>query len=278
MLSFVPTPIGNLEDLSFRALKRLSDAEVFFCEDTRVTKKLLSLLKERFNASFQDNPRFISLHSHNEDEVLAGLDPAVFDRACVYVSDAGMPAVSDPGAKLVLWCQAHRLEYEVLPGANAALTAYAASGEAGGRFLFYGFLPHKQEARQEALKTLLPLPYAVVLYEAPHRIEALLGALGQLAPERTVAAFKELTKKFERSLIGPAATLLGQLAGLSNKGEWCVVIFPGGKDRGTNESWLIEALSDLQAPVKPLSKILAKLTQENPGEWYRRLQERKGHE
>lgn len=269
----MPTPIGNLEDLSFRALKRLSEAEVFFCEDTRVTKKLLSLLKERFNATFQENARFISLHSHNENETIEKLDAALFERPCVYVSDAGMPAISDPGAKLVLWCQARQIPYEVLPGANAALTAYAASGELSGRFLFYGFLPHKHEERQKTLSHLLALPYAVVLYEAPHRIESLVTLLASLSPRREVAVFKELTKLHERAFTGTAETVAQRVTAGNTKGEWVAVIKPGDGDKPQADAWLISALCELQAPVKPLSKILSKLTQENAGVWYERLQE-----
>lgn len=271
----MPTPIGNLEDLSFRALKRLSEAEVFFCEDTRVTKKLLSLLKERFNAAFSENARFISLHSHNENETIDKLDPVLFERPCVYVSDAGMPAVSDPGAKLVMWCKERQIPYEVLPGANAALTAYAASGELSGRFLFYGFLPHKQEARKAELLPLLASPWAIVLYEAPHRIQPLIELLRECAPDRLIEAFKELTKLHEKHLWGDAQTVAEQIRQTNTKGEWVVVVHPGSAVGSRAEAWLIDALSELQAPVKPLSKILARLTDENAGLWYDRLQEKK---
>ena len=269
MLSFVPTPIGNLEDLSFRALKTLERAEVFFCEDTRVTKKLLSLLVDRQDARFVPDALFLSLHSHNENERLSTIDPEVFKKPCVYVSDAGMPGISDPASALVRFCQAAQIPYEVLPGANAVLTALVASGFGDSRFFFEGFLPHKQEARKERLKTLLGYEVPVVLYEAPARILTLSKELATLQRDRPVAFFKELTKQHERHFVGSAAVIDTALQQANTKGEWAVVIGPS--EGAKLDGWLIEALLQLDAPKKPLAKILSRLSGEPTAIWYDKL-------
>ena len=133
MLTLVPTPIGNLSDISKRAVEALDEADIIFCEDTRVTKKLLNLLQISYS-----NKTFYSMHSHNENQIISKLNTEIFNQKVVYVSDAGMPGISDPGAKLIQFCQKYNLEYDVLPGANAVLTAFVASGFEGD-FTFFGF-------------------------------------------------------------------------------------------------------------------------------------------
>jgi len=118
LLHFIPTPIGNLEDITLRSLSLLSKAKIVLCEDTRVTKKLLKLLQEKFNLQTQID-RFVSIHSHNEKDVIDKLDKSIFLEDVVYLSDAGMPCISDPGCYLVEYCLKNGIEYEVLPGANA---------------------------------------------------------------------------------------------------------------------------------------------------------------
>ena len=143
MLSLVPTPIGNIGDISLRAIELLSEADTLLCEDTRVTKKLIHILKERYNTVFKENQTFISLHSHNEKEFIKDLEPSFFDKNVVYASDAGMAGISDPGQILVKYAQENNVKYDVLPGANAVLTAFVASGFVETKMLFWGFLPHK---------------------------------------------------------------------------------------------------------------------------------------
>lgn len=271
MLSFVPTPIGNLEDISFRSLKRLSEAEILFCEDTRVTKSLITLLKSRFDTKFHPDPEFISFHSHNENEVIATLEPEMFKKNVVFVSDAGMPAISDPAASMVKWCLKNGVEYEVLAGANAALTAYAASGESSGKFLFYGFLPHKMEAKREILLDLMDYPFSTVLYESPKRVLDLIDLIVEIDPAREVFVAKELTKKYEKLFFNTALEMKKTLINSNLNGEWCVVIYPNRNDRSQKNSWLIDELTALDAPIKPLSKILAKLTGEKSSAWYEKL-------
>jgi 16S rRNA (cytidine1402-2'-O)-methyltransferase len=200
LLTLVPTPIGNIGDMSLRALEVLSDADIFLCEDTRVTKKLLHILTQRYDFTPKEHVDFISLHSHNEKEFIAKLDTALFQQNIVYVSDAGMPGVSDPGAELVAYCIEHDLEYDVLPGANAVLTAYAASGFVSTKFLFYGFLPHKGSDRSSALSGALHSGYTTILYESPHRLAKLLQEIAKEDDERELFLAKELTKKYQTYL------------------------------------------------------------------------------
>jgi 16S rRNA (cytidine1402-2'-O)-methyltransferase len=259
LVSFVPTPIGNLEDISKRALKALEDAETIFCEDTRVTKKLLNLL------NIPTNKEFISMHSHNEDKVLSKLDPeSLKSKNTVYVSDAGMPGISDPGSKLIKFCQKNNIPYTVIPGANAALTAYVASGFEGD-FCFHAFLPHKGNERSEKLKEILNSGKIAILYESPHRIEKLLNELKTLAPEREIFLAKELTKMHETFIKAKAKEI-----NLPNtKGEWVVVINKAPKKETLELSY--EDIAKLPLPLKEKSKLLAKISDKSAKEIYQEL-------
>jgi len=259
LLKLVPTPIGNLEDISKRALLALENAEIIFCEDTRVTKKLLNL----YNISL--NKTFISMHSHNEDKVISQLDKNILiQKECVYVSDAGMPGISDPGAKLVKFCQKENIPYSVIPGANAFLTAYVASGFEG-EFCFIGFLPHKGKERSEKLLKILQNDKISILYESPHRIEKLINELKEAAPEREVFLAKELTKLHETFIKDKVKNI-----NLENtKGEWVVII-----DKGENNNKLELEYNDilqLKLPLKEKSKLLAKISNKSAKEIYNEL-------
>ena len=270
MLSFIPTPIGNLEDISQRSLRLLASATLLFCEDTRETKRLLALLTERYG--IQSTPKtFISLHSHNENEVLKTLDPTLLSQPCCYVSDAGMPAISDPGAALVRFCQAHGIAYEVIPGANAALLAYAASGFEETGFSFFGFLPHKGRERELALSHLLEHPLNVVLYESPHRIEKLMEELVKKAPQRMLFAIKEATKKHEKMFLGTALHVKELMQEANLKGEWALVIKKASLEQTTSPLTL-EDILHLSLPPKEKAKLLSKMTGESVKEWYVKLQ------
>ncbi|MFZ5374365.1 MAG: 16S rRNA (cytidine(1402)-2'-O)-methyltransferase [Campylobacterota bacterium] len=267
MLSLLPTPIGNIADITLRTLEALSQAEVLLCEDTRVTKKLLHLLKERHHLAVAPEQQFISLHSHNEADFLAGLSPDFFDRNVVYVSDAGMPGFSDPGQMLVRYCIDNGVEYDVLPGANAALTAFVASGFVETKMLFAGFLPHKGNDRSSALQEALFNGYTTVLYEAPTRLEKLLREISAAAPQREVFLAKELTKKFQRFYRGTAAELLEKME-KEIRGEWVVVI---GASEGKSSPLGEADILALDIPKKAASKLIARITGENPKECYQRL-------
>lgn len=266
MLSLVPTPIGNIADISQRSLETFSSAHVFLCEDTRVTKKLIHFLKERYQLATLE-AKFISLHSHNEAEFVASLTPDFFDQNVVYVSDAGMPGISDPGQMLVHYCIAHNIAYDVLPGANAALTAFVASGFIQTKMLFFGFLPHKGNDRASSLQEALFNGYTTVMYEAPTRLEKLLAEIAIAAPDRTIFLAKELTKKFQRFYRGRAAELLASMD-KEIRGEWVVVI---EASEGKGSSLSEQDILALDIPKKAASKLIAKITGENPKECYQRL-------
>ncbi len=267
MLHFIPTPIGNLEDISQRSLRLLANATTVFCEDTRVTKRLISLFKERYELDFLDK-EFISLHSHNEKAVLEKLDSSLFEQDVVYLSDAGMPAVSDPGCELVRYCHYHDITYEVLPGANAALLAYAASGFCETQFLFFGFLPHKGNDRNNALTKALNSGYVTILYESPHRIEKLIDELVKKAPHREIFLIKEATKMYERHFKGTSLQVQHMIKNQNIKGEWVIVLNALKKEFGVIT---VEDIISLDIPKKQASKLIAKITGKSPKECYNDL-------
>ena len=268
MVYFIPTPIGNLDDISVRSLKLLAECKTLFCEDTRITKKLLSLLKERHGLE-TNVERFISMHSHNESHVLSTLDKTIFNETVAYLSDAGMPGISDPGAALVRFCQAQNVAYEIIPGANAALLAYVASGIDTHQFLFYGFLAHKGSERHTQLLEALNAPYATILYESPHSIEKLIEELATIAPKRTIFAIKEATKLHERRFLGTSLEVQAQTKSANLKGEWVVVITPHISEGGS--AITKEDILELDLPPKQKAKILSKLTGLSVKECYNAL-------
>ncbi len=267
MLYFIPTPIGNLEDISLRSLKLLESAKTIFCEDTRVTKKLLNLLHER-NGINPKEQNFISLHSHNEKEILEKLSIDIFNEDVVYVSDAGMPCVSDPGCMLVAYAQKNDIPYEVLPGANAALLAYASSGFCQNQFLFYGFLPHKGSNRQQALHEVLYNGYVTVVYEAPHRIMKLIEQICNIDDKRELFLVKEATKMYHKHFKGSAKDILELLKIQNIKGEWVVVINSDKKELGVIT---VDDILALDIPKKQASKLIAKITGKTPKQCYQEL-------
>lgn len=268
MLTLVPTPIGNIEDTSYRAVEALKNAEVLFCEDTRVTKKLLSLLSERLGVTFPDF-KFLAFHSHNETSLLEKVDPSLFQQNCLYLSDAGMPGISDPGYSLIKYCQQHNIPYDVLPGANAALVSVVMSGFDTRHFLFYGFLPHKGKERTTALHTVATSGYPTILYESTHRISKLMDELAKAYPDLEVFAVKELTKLHQTTFKGSAKSVASQLSSANLKGEWVVVIDSRADDGFDPE--IVTLLAGSKMPKKAAAKLLAKLSGENPKACYNLL-------
>ena len=269
MLQLVPTPIGNIADMTLRAMSALGEADVLLCEDTRVTRQLLNILKERYNLKIKKNQHFIALHSHNEEKLLKELTPDFFAQNVVYVSDAGMPGISDPGMKLVAYAQRHGIEYDVLPGANAVLTAFAASGFDATQFLFFGFLPHKGKDRQSALESALYSGYVTILYESPHRLQKLLEEIERKDADRELFVAKELTKRHQHYYRGSAAEILTQI-GDSAKGEWVVILQKSGQTAAT-ASLSAEEIHALELPKKQKAKLLAKVTGKSVKECYNDL-------
>ncbi len=270
MLTLVPTPIGNLGDITFRALEALKKCRILLCEDTRVTKKLLQLLTQRYQIDFGQK-RYFALHEHNQKEFLESLSPSFFDDDVVYVSDAGMPGISDPGAMLVRYAQEQNIAYEVLPGPSAAITAYAASGFFDPKFCFYGFLPPKEQARLEALKEIFAQPSNAIVYEAPHRLLKLLQAIVSLDENKELFLAKELTKMHQRYYKGPAHEILDRLKSENIKGEWVVVI-EGGENEDKIELGREDILR-MSLPKKEKAKLLSRLDGRSVKEWYAKLNE-----
>lgn len=216
----VATPIGNLADITLRAVHVLGLVDAVACEDTRVGAQLLRHL------GF--NKPLLALHAHNEHEASAAvLQRLAAGESVAFISDAGTPAISDPGAVLVAAAAAAGHVVVPLPGPSSALAALSAAGDVhGGAFVFTGFLPPKGAERQAALATVLADPRAQVLFEAPHRIGDLLAALAGAAPTRRATLARELTKQFETIVTRPAAELPAWQAADANRsrGEFVVVL------------------------------------------------------
>jgi 16S rRNA (cytidine1402-2'-O)-methyltransferase len=258
-LYIVATPIGNLADMSLRAIHVLSLVDVVACEDTRHSAPLLHHLG-------LDKP-LLAVHEHNEREaagdVLARL--ARGERVA-YISDAGTPAVSDPGAALVAAAQAAGYRCIPLPGASSALAALSVAGDAiGAGFAFTGFLPTRGAERAQALKALAARNDTQVLFEAPHRIESLLQGLADACGERNVTLCRELTKQFETVATMPAAQLPAWLAADPNRsrGEFVLVVHalkPAAADDGeaAHDATLRTLLAEL--PLKQAVALAAELT------------------
>lgn len=268
MLTLVPTPIGNIGDISLRAIEALSSADTLLCEDTRVTKKLIHILKERYNTIFKSEQNFISFHSHNEKEFIEELEPSFFEQNVIYVSDAGMPGISDPGAALVKYCQDNGVKYDVMPGANALLTAFVASGFTEGKMLFWGFLPHKGKDRAASLLGALGSGYTTILYESPHRLDKLLTELSHEEPSRKLFLAKELTKRYQNYYFGTADEIKQKLDA-NLRGEWVVVI--EAKESQNSSAISQNDILELDLPKKVQAKLISKITGENTKACYERL-------
>ena len=264
MLTLVPTPIGNLEDISKRALDALLEAELIFCEDTRVTKKLLQLFAQKYNLTFSCTD-FKSYHSHNEQQVLKTLTPKDFERNIVYVSDAGMPCVSDPGATLVQYAIENNLEYDVIPGANAVLTAFAMSGFEHTQFTFFGFLAHKGKERQSKLAQVMQSSILSILYESPHRLLKTIEEITAIDENRIIFLAKELTKKYQTIYKNSAKNILEELKTQTIKGEWVIIIEP---TQTVGEALSLEDILPLDLPPKIKAKLIAKLKGQKVKEVY----------
>jgi len=218
-LYLVATPIGNLEDITLRALRILKEVDVIACEDTRQTQKLLN--------HYEITTRTISYHEHNEMTRAAELIVDVEHGASVaLVTDAGMPGISDPGFRLITLAIRHHVPVVPIPGATAFLAALVASGLPTDSFRFSGFLPPKQGKRKEVLENILASPRTQVFYEAPHRvIETLEDVVEVLGPNRQVVIAREVTKLHEEFLRGRAAEVLETLKARGDvKGEITLLI------------------------------------------------------
>jgi 16S rRNA (cytidine1402-2'-O)-methyltransferase len=216
-LFIVATPIGNLEDITLRALRTLREATVVAAEDTRHTGSLL--------AHFELRKPLVSYHEFNEAQRCPELLRRIHaGERVVVVSDAGMPLLSDPGLRLVRAALAANLPVEVVPGPSAVTMALAASGLATAPCLFYGFLPHKATQRRKAISGLASLPFTLVFFESPYRLARCLADLRDILGNRQAVVAREMTKKFEEFMRGDLETLAGKLEARSVKGEVTLVV------------------------------------------------------
>lgn len=259
-----PTPIGNIGDLSDRVRQALTDADAVACEDTRRAGRLYERLE-------LDSPKFISNHESNEDERAIGVAQAIERGARVaLISDAGTPAISDPGYPLIRACIERDLEIEFLPGPTAITTALVASGLPVNRWRFEGFLPR----RAGELERVLQSTETVIAFESPRRLPDSLRALAALAPERPAAVCRELSKLHEEIARGSLEELSRQFRA-DVKGEIVVVIAPSSKrGSGPDKAFAVDALRRLvQSGARPraAAQVVASLTGTRPNELYREL-------
>ena len=217
-LFIVSTPIGNLKDITFRAIEILKEVNLIACEDTRVASILLN--------HYEIKKELISLNAVNEthriENILGRIESG---DSCALISDAGTPGISDPGVRLISAAIERRIEVVPIPGPSALITALTISGLPTNSFVFEGFIPQKK-GRQKKLSELSKEERTIVLYESTYRIEKLLNELNEHMPERLVVVCRELTKKFEETWRGMPGEILASLGEKVSKGEFVVVIAP----------------------------------------------------
>lgn len=229
-LYMIPTPIGNLDDITLRAIKVLEEVEVIFAEDTRVTRELLNHLKI--------NKKIISNYKFNERKNESKLVEYLGNNQSVaVVSDRGTPGISDPGSELAKIALEHGFNVVSLPGATAFVPALTSSGISTDHFLFYGFLDSKSGKRKTEMESLKNLPYTLIFYEAPHRIKEMLVDLEEVLGNRVISISREISKKYEEIYRGKVEEVLKEIDGI--KGE-IVVIVEGSKQVDYNEISMVE--------------------------------------
>jgi len=257
-LYVVATPLGNLGDITLRALDVLKSVDAIAAEDTRLTRHLLS--------HYDIRAHLIPLHEHNEERSAAGIIRMLNEgRAVAYVTDAGTPAISDPGALLVQHVREAGLRVVPIPGPSAVTAALSAAGIGAAQFLFYGFLPSKAGARREALTRLAALPYALVFYEAPHRVlEALEDMVQVLGAERSLVIAREITKLYEsfhHGAVGEASAWLGEDANRL-KGEFVLIVEGAASpvDHAVEEAERVLRILLGELPLKQAVQLAAEIT------------------
>jgi len=259
-----PTPIGNLEDVTFRVLRELAEADVVLCEDTRRTRVLL----ERHGVS----ARLISFHRHNESSRAGGvLERLEAGERVALASDAGLPGLNDPGGGLIAAAVARGLPVTVLPGPSAVETALVSSGLVGERFVFLGYLPRARQGLERLWEELASWPWPAVAFESPRRLPKSLASLAEAAPERPVAVCRELTKLHEEVVRGPAAEVAARFAE-APKGEITLVIGGAEERRPEADRQAVEAVAELVeagVPRRKAADLVARLTGASRNELYR---------
>jgi 16S rRNA (cytidine1402-2'-O)-methyltransferase len=264
-LAVCATPIGNLEDVTMRVLRELTEADVVLCEDTRHTRVLLDRHGIRTR-------KLLSYHRHNEARRTAEVLQLLRDgKRIALVSDAGLPAVSDPGTRLVAAALDAGLPVTVLPGPSAVATALVASGLASDRYQFLGYLPRAEKAREALWSELARWPYTAVAFESPKRLPASLASLAGALPGRRVAVCRELTKRFEEIALGRADELAERFAE-PPKGEIAIVLAPAEVGPQVELSDAVSSVGELVAegvPRRRAVELVARLTGAPRNELYR---------
>jgi 16S rRNA (cytidine1402-2'-O)-methyltransferase len=273
-LFVVGTPIGNLDDITFRALRTLHEVDLIACEDTRRTQKLLN--------HYEIKTPTISYHEHNEmtraPELVLQLEEGSH---IALVSDAGMPVISDPGYRLVSLAVRHSIPVIPVPGASAFLAALAAAGLPVDKFRFLGFLPSKKSTRRKALEELKDATKTLVFYEAPHRLLEFLEDVREILGDPPVVVAREVTKVYEEFLRGSASELLSRLKKKPVKGEMTVLVAPqlaaNGRPDGAESiaRELREVMSAQGLSERAALKAVARLRRISKSEAYRLLQAEK---
>ncbi len=221
-LYIVATPIGNIKDISERAISILREVDYVACEDTRVTKKLFGLL------GIGLNKKFVPLHDYNEQEKSQSIIDYIVqnNKSVALVSDAGSPLISDPGYKLVRLCKEQNVATYTIPGCCAIICALQLSGLPTNRFMFAGFLPNKEKARQDTLNELKNIDASLVFYESAPRLLKSLNAIKDIYPNREVSVVREITKMFEEARTSSATDLIDYYSNNPPKGEIVIVVAP----------------------------------------------------
>ena len=260
ILYLIPTPIGNLEDMTFRAIRLMKEADVIAAEDTRNTKKLCHY--------FEIDTPLVSYHEHNKE--LSGrqiVDRLMKGEKVALVSDAGTPCISDPGFEMVKAAIEKGIPVIPLPGANAAITALIASGLPPQPFYFFGFLARGKKERKKALECLKFQQGAILIYEAPHRLKETLQHMLDIWGNRKIVLSRELTKKYEEFLRGTIQEALDWTKTEEIRGEFCLVVEGSGEEKKEEPSWwapltikdhVNQYISDKGIQAKEAIKLVAK--------------------
>lgn len=239
-LYLVATPIGNLEDITLRALRVLGEVGLIAAEDTRVTGRLL--------AHYDIDTPLISFHEYSDQERIATLVERMQVEDIALVSDAGTPGLSDPGYRLVQAAISATVDIVPVPGPSAVVAALVSSGLPTDSFLFLGFLPRQQKARRTALQTVAQMPYTLVFYEAPHRLAGLLSDIVDILGDRQLCVARELTKLYEEVWRGTAAEAMLYFQPVQIRGEISVVV--EGADPGQAKWTEQEVMRELQTMLE----------------------------
>jgi len=257
-LYIVSTPIGNLEDITLRAINILKDVDLIACEDTRTTKKLLS--------RYQIQKQLTSYHEHNEVDKAAELLSILKEgKSIALVSDAGTPGISDPGYRIVKLASENRIQVVPVPGASAVLAALSVSGLPTSSFTFLGFLPKQNKKLTEYLETIKDRPETIIFYESPKRVIKTLELVSEMLGDRNVSVSREITKMYEETLRGSITHVISDLKSRDSlKGEFVVVVEGSSQNKEKMDSATVdEVLSHLKKEGHTLKDAVKQITSDS---------------